>query len=320
MPWADAPAKCLGDSFNANIIDANFRAYCVACNRSICFQALTMKHCTYLLRTVFISVIGLACLSAAMVLAAEPLENAHAHNDYWHERPLFDALDRGFASVEADLFLVNGLLLVGHDSAELNSDRTLESLYLKPLARRVRENSGRVYANGRRFFLFVDIKSDADQTWQQMQPLLSKYADMLTTSNRNKNRNGAVTVVLTGNRPIDALSKSENRYATLDGRLDDLDRDMPDSLMPVISDAWTAQFDWRGDGPMPDSQRAKLREIVRRAHQRKRVLRFWETPENEAVWQELQAAGVDLIGTDQLDRLAGFLRSKKAPADNRLER
>ena len=42
-----------------------------------------------------------------------PLARAHAHNDYLHERPLLDALDHGFTSVEADIFLVDGKLLGG---------------------------------------------------------------------------------------------------------------------------------------------------------------------------------------------------------------
>lgn len=33
---------------------------------------------------------------------------AQAHNDYYHPRPLRDALELGFASVEADVFLVDG--------------------------------------------------------------------------------------------------------------------------------------------------------------------------------------------------------------------
>src|SRR6478672_5812077 len=35
-----------------------------------------------------------------------PLANAHAHNDYEHARPLYDALDQGFTSVEADVYTV----------------------------------------------------------------------------------------------------------------------------------------------------------------------------------------------------------------------
>ena len=37
-----------------------------------------------------------------------PLRRAHAHNDYYHKRPLLDALDQGFCSVEADVFFAQG--------------------------------------------------------------------------------------------------------------------------------------------------------------------------------------------------------------------
>src|SRR4051812_6991468 len=74
--------------------------------------------------------------------AVMPLPNAHAHNDYAHNRPLFDALDHGFSSIEADVFLINGNLLVGHDREALRPERTLKSLYLAPLAERIRENNG----------------------------------------------------------------------------------------------------------------------------------------------------------------------------------
>ena len=43
------------------------------------------------------------------------LTNAHAHNDYEHTHPLADALEQGFCSIEADIHLVNGKLLVAHD-------------------------------------------------------------------------------------------------------------------------------------------------------------------------------------------------------------
>src|SRR5262245_45294116 len=69
-----------------------------------------------------------------------PLPQAHAHNDYEHKRPLLDALDNGFCSVEADIFLVNGELLVGHTSKDLRPERTLEKLYLDPLRQRVKAN------------------------------------------------------------------------------------------------------------------------------------------------------------------------------------
>ena len=67
-----------------------------------------------------------------------PLRRAHAHNDYYHRRPLLDALDHGFTSVEADIYLVDGKLLVAHSRLELDAERTLRELYLDPLRERVR--------------------------------------------------------------------------------------------------------------------------------------------------------------------------------------
>src|SRR6478672_10049819 len=81
--------------------------------------------------------------SAVMAPVPQPLERAHAHNDYEHTRPLFDALDHGFTSVEADVWLVDGQLFIGHDAPD--PTRTLQSLYLDPLRRVVHANGGTAY-------------------------------------------------------------------------------------------------------------------------------------------------------------------------------
>src|SRR5262249_42721742 len=90
-----------------------------------------------------------------------PLTNAHAHNDYEHKRPLFDALDHGFGSVEADVFLEKDQLLVAHTRLDLRPERTLEKLYLDPLRERIKANGGRVYKGGPPVWLLVDVKTEA---------------------------------------------------------------------------------------------------------------------------------------------------------------
>jgi glycerophosphoryl diester phosphodiesterase len=264
-------------------------------------------------RTTIILAVALASTAAndAKHFAA-PLPNAHAHNDYLHARPLFDALDHGFTSVEADVFLVDGKLLAGHDRDTLNPERNLESLYLAPLAERIRRNNGHVYPNDGRFFLLIDIKDDPQPTYRELQKLLAKYADMLTTVKAGKVLPGAVSIVLTGNRLQIDGSDPGTRYVALDGRLSDLGSQAPAHLMSMISDNWTKQFHWNSNGPMPEKERDKLRKIVKKVHASGRVVRFWATPEKESVWRELRAAGVDLINTDELDRLSAFLRTPTA--------
>jgi hypothetical protein len=49
----------------------------------------------------------LSCESYVVGTNVKPLSRAHAHNDYEHDRPLYDAFAHGFNSVEADVFLVD---------------------------------------------------------------------------------------------------------------------------------------------------------------------------------------------------------------------
>jgi hypothetical protein len=238
-----------------------------------------------------------------------PLAQAHAHNDYLHARPLLDALDHGFTSVEADIFLVDGKLLVAHTKSDLDPSRTLQSLYLDPLRARVRENQGSVYAGGGAFQLLIDIKSDADSTYAVLHPVLAAYEDILSVIRGDKFEQKAVNVVISGNRPTEAMMIQSIRYAGVDGRLSDLDSKMPASFLPLISDNWVLHFKWNGKGPMSDADRKKLHDAVTKAHAHGRRIRFWATPEKIDFWRELRASGVDMINTDDLAGLEKFLRA-----------
>jgi len=243
---------------------------------------------------------------------AVPLERAHAHNDYEHEHPLYDALDHGFTSVETDVHLVDGELLVAHDTEDLQEDVTLQSLYLDPLRERVSQNGGRVYPDGPQFTLLIDVKTGAEGTYAALRQVLAEYEDILTTFGPDGQKDGAIVVIISGNRARDDMASDPVRYAAYDGRLEDLDSDAPAAFIPLISDKWTSNFMWMGTGDMPESERQKLQEIVETAHAQGQRVRFWNTPDKrtqarEAVWRELVSAGVDLINTDDLEGLQQFL-------------
>src|SRR5215469_9460539 len=123
----------------------------------------------------------LSIASAQLVAQPRPLTNVHAHNDYEHTRPLFDALDHGFCSVEADIHLVDGQLLVAHSRAEVKPGKTLQTLYLDPLRERVKTNGGHVYPDGPEVILLIDVKGDWRATYPVLRDILKQYADMLTT-------------------------------------------------------------------------------------------------------------------------------------------
>ena len=243
--------------------------------------------------------------------ATKPLRQAHSHNDYLHTRPLLDALDQGFCSVEADIWLVDGKLLVAHDLKEARPERTLQALYLDPLAERVKKNGGRLFRNGPEFTLLVDVKSDATNTYMALRLVLQNYAAMLTRFSGQQIETNAVTIVISGNRVRALMAAETSRLTAYDGRLPDLDASETSALIPLVSDNWTLHFKWRGrddEGPLPEAERMKLRGLVTRAHEQGRRIRFWAAPDKPAMWEELRKAGVDYINTDRLKELGEFSR------------
>ena len=265
-------------------------------------------------RLLLFAVCGLTGLAAgsAPSPAPAPLWRAHAHNDYRHARPLADALAHGFRSVEADIWLTNGVLLVAHDFRDTSPAKTLAALYLDPLRAFVRTHSQPRGAHP--LTLLIDVKSDAEKTYAVLRDVLRDYADILTRFESNTIHTNAVMVIISGARAEAVMRAEPVRFAAVDGRGPDLDANPPVALVPLVSDNWTKYFQWRGVGPMPGEEREKLRQLVRRTHAQGRRLRLWAAPDHEAGWKELFEAGVDLVNTDKLAELERFLLARERPA------
>ncbi len=267
-----------------------------------------------ILLLLLMGVLFLACNpnNKSAIIPVTPLIRAHAHNDYRHPQPLFDALKFGFTSVEADIHLKNGKLYVAHDHWGITEDKTLQSLYLEPLRRLIKKNGGSVFKNGPPFTLFIDIKTEADSTYQALEDVLKIYKDILIIYDGDNKSNGAIEVIISGNRSVDIKKGNKIMVAYYDGRLEDLGSALPHSIIPVISENWTNHFQWRGKGQLPVEEKEKLRRIVSQAHTEGRRVRFWATdidpPEfQHNFWKELINAEVDLINTEKLQALRDFL-------------
>ena len=195
-----------------------------------------MKSIYVIALSCLVSISLLSCQSKSTRIGVAPLRRAHAHNDYKHSRPLHDALAHGFASIEADIFLVDDALYVAHDPHEITPERTLRSLYLDPLRQRISRNDGCVYPNGPLFTLLIDIKSAAVPTYKVLDRILAEYQDIFTSYSVDGRNDKAVLAIVSGNRPRELMESQQLRYAACDGRLTDLGSDAPTDLIPLISD------------------------------------------------------------------------------------
>lgn len=149
--------------------------------------------------------------------------NCHSHNDYWRQIPLFSALEAGCIGVEADVWLFDDELYVGHTTSSLTSRRTLRSLYIDPLMEILEKQNPSTPFNGgvnrpphgvfdtdpdQSVIFLIDFKTDGALTWPAVVKQLAPLRDRgyLTYFNGQDIIPGLITVVGTGNTPFDLVT------------------------------------------------------------------------------------------------------------------
>jgi len=120
-----------------------------------------------------------------------PIVFATSHNDEMQKEPLTLALSLGIPCVEVDVWLVDGVLLAGHEPQDLSPDKTLQGLYLTPLFEMLsKANEG---ANGdklgegwngvfarapkQELMLMIDMKGDGEALWPALLDALAPFRE-----------------------------------------------------------------------------------------------------------------------------------------------
>jgi len=237
----------------------------------------------------------------------------HAHNDYEHTRPLFDALDAGFESVEADVWLNGNDIGVSHNGAPFKG--SLKALYLDPLAQLVR-TQGRVNRNGGGlFFLWLDLKQADQALLDLIATQLAGYPMLTQFQDGQSAISGAVTVILTGSdsgkkalvekpspRPY---IRDSNSYSPMDPPAD--------SKWGAYALNYSAFMQWDGQNAIPAAQQRQLDNLAAGTHQAGRQLRLYATPETQAWWRAARKSGVDFVGGDDLAGMASVFSEPILP-------
>lgn len=251
-------------------------------------------------------ILACCCLLWMGAASAQPahytVANAHSHNDYEQQTPYWLAYNAGFGSTEADIFLQDGELLVGHTAAELKKDRTLQSLYLDPIRSCIKKHHGFIFEDtARKMELLIDIKTAATATLQKLVEVLRSYP-LLT-------ENTSLRFVISGNRPDESLFTTYPSFIWFDAELYKTYSKQALTKIVLMSDDFRRYSHWDGKGEIPAQDRATLQQAIRKSHEQHQPVRFWDAPDSKNAWQQFMQLGVDYINTDHIRELASFLES-----------
>lgn len=138
-----------------------------------------------------------------------------------------------------------------------------------------------------------------------MKPL--RDAGYLTTYYSNGSLvSSAITVIGTGNSPLDLVKALDPRDYFFDGPLANLTGgDFKPTLSPIASTDFAA-VGWDGIRTISDDQLTNLKTLVDNAHALGIQARFWDTPgwpvsARNNVWQVLLENGADWLNADDVE-------------------
>ncbi|HYW30951.1 MAG TPA: hypothetical protein VE869_05535 [Gemmatimonas sp.] len=259
---------------------------------------------------------------AAVLLVSGPARNAvaqscprgvlpaYSHNDYENARPLADALALGYRGVEADVFLVDGVLRVGHDRRRARRSASLEALYLLPLHALV-SRCGHLTSDSVPFLLTIEVKESSEATHDSLVALLRRYPAL---QERSATVSTPIQIIAVGWRPPSRGSAPPGRMP--DGgdlawqyRLARRDTSgiggLETNVRLVSLDYGKTMGRWWTSAGRRRKWIATLRQV--KLATPGRLLRVHNVPPHPQVYAELLNAGVDLIGTKQLAKTARLL-------------
>jgi alkaline phosphatase len=234
--------------------------------------------------------------------------NAHSHNDYSQDTPFFLAYNAHFGSIEADIWAVDGELLVAHSKAEITAARSLDALYLLPIVKLFRENGQKAWSyHPSTFQLMIDLKTSVEPTLSLLVEKLKKYPDVFDPE-VNKN---AIRIVITGNRPAPADFKNYPLLISFDGNIK-LKYDAQQLRRIALYSENLKDFTlWDGKSAIPEKEETRLAQIIDSVHGLNKGIRFWNAPDDTNAWETLMNLKVDYINTDHIQALSVYLESHK---------
>lgn len=165
-------------------------------------------------------------------------------------------------------------------------------------------------------YLFIDVKTDGATTFpvviQELEPLRS--GGWLTTYDGSGITSGAVTVIGTGNTPLDQVQGVNQRDYFYDAPLPLLSStfsNVTSNVSPIASTDFAPVFGTIKGTTFNSTQIATLRSQIATASSKGIKARYWDQPvwpltTRNAIWKTLIDEGVGLINTDNVVEAAGF--------------
>lgn len=234
-----------------------------------------------------------------VLLIAQQDFKLHSHNDYLRNVPFWEAFGAGAASIEVDVILQEGSLMVAHETESIQPERTLRSLYLEPIQKAV--DLGLI--DEFYFHLLVDSKTEGYTTLDAIVKDAADFEEILFSSSNPK----GLKLIISGNRPKPEDYVNYPEWVFFDYQSKTLTADLPWQKIGMVSLSFRQFSIWNGKGRIVEVQKTNLEDFITLVHSFKKPVRFWAAPDGKSAWKAFYDMGIDYINTDQPGAAQAYL-------------
>lgn len=257
----------------------------------------------------------------------------HAHNDYWHRIPLYEALAAGCISVEADIWsrsTPDGKpeLFVGHNSRSLTQARTLKSLYLDPITDILHNQNDVATSTGQTanttswpvgvfdrspnttLVLLLDFKTAGEETWPTVMSQLEDLRNEQWLTHWTPSEGLVIrplTIVGSGLAPFPLIQANTTyRDVFYDAPLDNLSSGLYTRNNSYYASVSLGKAVGHTIGRhLGESQQKTVTTQIKQADDLGLLSRYWSIPGwpvswRNRLWEQLVSLGVGLLNVDDL--------------------
>lgn len=186
---------------------------------------------------------------------------------------------------------------------------TLRSGIMMPFYSQFKKHNNVIYPDfDDEMYLFINVTSDFKRTYFKLWDQLNPYKELLTYRDGSEWHKGIIKVVYVGDISEKVIETESVGLITVEGTVEDLEREYSSQFMPVIGINFEEYFQWDGFGNMEFNEFTQLKKLVEKIHSRNQKVRVYNCPEKENVYQVMLTSGIDFVSTANYQMLKKIIR------------
>jgi hypothetical protein len=227
---------------------------------------------------------------------------------------LWESIGKGIFNYQADVMYIYGKIYVTPLMPDSSNHRlpTLTDAYLFPIYSQFKKNNSEIipgYAGD--VFLILNLTAQPVQIYKQLAAEMRPFSDMLTYKIQDSEHQGKLRILIKDKSQFEAINNIKQSFLGIVGTLNDIDKNLDSSQMPLIEINFDDVTDWKGTGNIPFEDFKKIKDLAAKIHVQNKKMSLINCPPYRQVADLVKSTNVDFISTPEASKMAAFFDADK---------